>query len=289
MSEETSDEGGAAPAGVNRDIASPAVPPMLLEKLELLPLRERELSTLRQAHQQQLRWIEGTQQLMVRLTTATSLPEALDGLVRSLVDQFGFDLSAVVTNEVLTAGHAASCLTPGDREFLDETIVVVRERHDLVVREAPDGPNERTISWLIGGMATTAEKRQGPVVIVGRTRRTAPYFPKPAGEEAALYRHLLSTLAQVFKSIELQANHHSELERKVAERTAELHQAQRRVVELEKAKVAEQMAGGFAHEAQCAQRRQNLDREGHGRRELRWPHRDRRHRWRAPTHVFHGA
>src|SRR5207237_4464544 len=83
-------------------------------------------------------------------------------------------------------------------------------------------------------------------------RRTAPYDPPPATQEAGLYRHLLSTVSQVFRSISLQARHNAELEQKVIERTAELKEAQLRVVQLEKEKIAEQMAGGFAHEMRNA-------------------------------------
>jgi signal transduction histidine kinase len=90
------------------------------------------------------------------------------------------------------------------------------------------------------------------VVIVGRTRRTAGYFPPPKEHEASLYRHLLSTVAQVFRSIALQSTHQQELERRVALRTAELKEAQERVVQLEREKIAEQMAGGFAHEMRNA-------------------------------------
>jgi signal transduction histidine kinase len=228
------------------------VPPALLEKLKLLPLRERELSTLRQTHQHQQRWIEGTQELMVRLTTALSLREAIDGLVKALVNEFGFDISGASTDHDLFAGDAAQSLTAADSAFLADVMLRARESGELVVAEHTASTQGRTLAWVMAGVAFINDRGEGPVVIVGRTLRTAPYFPKPAGEEVSLYGHLLSTLAQVFRSIELQANHHSELERKVAERTVALHEAQRRVVELEKEKIAEQMAGGFAHEMRNA-------------------------------------
>jgi signal transduction histidine kinase len=240
----------AAPSPVGKGPST--VPQALLDKLKLLPLRERELSTLRQTHQHQQRWIEGTQELMVRLTTAVSIPEALDGLIQSLVQEFGFDISGASTEHDLFAGDAAQSLRAADRGFLAEVIARARESRELVVLEHVGPTENRTLAWLLAGVASTNDKGEGPVVMVGRTLRTAAYFPKPAGEEVGLYRHLLSTLAQVFRSIELQANHHSELERKVAERTAELHEAQKRVVTLEKEKIAEQMAGGFAHEMRNA-------------------------------------
>lgn len=249
--------GTATPSAAPRATGAPAgartvVPPALLEKLKLLPLRERELSTLRQAHQHQQRWIEGTQELMVRLTKAASLQEALDGVIKSLVQEFGFDISGASTHSDLFAGDAAHFLTAVDEAFLADVVGRARASGELVVTENTGTTEGRTLAWLIAGVASTNDRGEGPVVTVGRTLRTAPYFPKPTGDEVGLYRHLLSTLTQVFRSIELQANHHSELERKVAERTSELHQAQKRVVALEREKIAEQMAGGFAHEMRNA-------------------------------------
>ena len=83
-----------------------AAPAALLEKLKLLPLRERELATLRQVHQHHLRWIEGAQALMGRLTQATSIPEGLDVLLKSLVREFGFDISYASTPGSEMAGDA---------------------------------------------------------------------------------------------------------------------------------------------------------------------------------------
>src|SRR6266550_4616897 len=80
------------------------IPPALLEKLKLLPLRERELVTLRQTHQHLLRWIQGSQKLVVRLTDASTISEARSALLRSLVEEFGFDISAASTPKCLLAG-----------------------------------------------------------------------------------------------------------------------------------------------------------------------------------------
>jgi signal transduction histidine kinase len=228
------------------------VPAALLDKLKLLPLRERELATLRQAHQHQQLWIEGTQELMVRLANASSIPEAVLGLAKSLVHEFGFDISCVATADNLLAGDAANALTAADQAFMQELIARVRASGELAVAECGTAGGERTLAWLMAGLSATNEAGEGPIVVVGRTTRTAPYYPAPKGNESSLYRHLLASLAQVFRAIALAATQNSELERKVAERTSALHAAQKRVVELEKEKIAEQMAGGFAHEMRNA-------------------------------------
>jgi signal transduction histidine kinase len=232
--------------------AETSVPAALLAKLKLLPLRERELSTLRQVHQHHLRWIEGAQELMARLTSAGSIPEAVDTLLSSLVREFGFDISFASSSASEIAGDAARELTPADRQFFAQVVDEVKRAGSVVVAKGESIQGERTLAWLMGGVASTAEMEDQPIVVVGRTLRTAPYYPAPEAKEAGLYRHLLSTVAQVFRSIELQATHNSELSRKVRERTAALEEAQRRVLELEREKVAEQMAGGFAHEMRNA-------------------------------------
>jgi signal transduction histidine kinase len=229
-----------------------AIPPALLEKLKLLPLRERELSTLRQLHQHQLRWIEGAQELMVHLANASTIPEALQALVTSLVQEFGFDLSGASTPVKLLAGDPVEQFTGVDHAFIDAVVRQTRQARALVISEGNGLDGDRCIAWLMAGLASTGEVGDEPVVIVGRTRRTAVYYPPPREQEAGLYRHLLSTVSQVFRTIAFQASHNFELERKVVERTAALHEAQRRVVELEKQKTAEQMAGGFAHEMRNA-------------------------------------
>jgi signal transduction histidine kinase len=232
--------------------ADAIVPASLLEKLKLLPLRERELSTLRQTHQRQLSWIEGAQQLMVRLTNAATIPEAEDALLQSLVGEFGFDISGAFTSTRVLAGDPVLELTPVDLAFFEKVAHEVRSTRGLVISRGLDIEGDRTLDWLMGGLTGTSDAGEEPVVIIGRTRRTAPYYPPPAAQEAGLYRHLLSTVSQVFRSISLQARHNSELERKVIERTRELNEAQLRVVELEREKIAEQMAGGFAHEMRNA-------------------------------------
>jgi signal transduction histidine kinase len=231
------------------DVTSAAA---LLEKLKLLPLRERELSTLRQTHQRQLSWIEGAQQLMVRLTNATTIPEAEGALLQSLVGEFGFDISGAFTSTRVLAGDPVRDLTPVDLAFFEKVAREVRSTRGLVISRGLDIEGDRTLDWLMGGLTGTTDVGEEPVVIIGRTRRTAPYYPPPAAQEAGLYRHLLSTVSQVFRSISLQARHNAELEQKVIERTAELKEAQLRVVQLEREKIAEQMAGGFAHEMRNA-------------------------------------
>jgi signal transduction histidine kinase len=210
------------------------------------------LSTLRQKYQHQLQWIEGSQQLMVRLTTASSVPEAVAGLVKSLVQEFGFDLSGAATEENLLAGDAAEVLTAADHSFIQEVVLQVRRSRELVIAESTGADTEQSLAWLMAGVAATTDTGEGPIIIVGRTRRTAAYYPVPKGKEFQLFLHLLSTVAQAFRSIGFQATYQLELERKVAERTEALYNAQKRVVELEKEKVAEQMAGGFAHEMRNA-------------------------------------
>jgi signal transduction histidine kinase len=239
-----------APARVEEREA--AVPAALLAKLKLLPLRERELSTLRQLHQHQVRWIEGAQELMVRLANASTIPQAVHALVNSLVQEFGFDLSGASTPAMLLAGDPLEQLTSVDHSFIEAVIQQTRQSRVLVISEGASFRGERTLAWLMAGLASTSDMANEPIVIVGRTHRTAPYYPTPREQEAGLYRHLVSTVAQVFRSIALQATHNLELERKVAVRTAALHEAQSRVVELEKQKTAEQMAGGFAHEMRNA-------------------------------------
>jgi signal transduction histidine kinase len=229
-----------------------SIPPALLEKLKLLPLRERELVTLRQTHQHLLRWIQGSQELTVRLTDASTIPEARTALLRSLVEEFGFDVSAASTPECLLAGDPVEQLTAADRLFLDDVANEVRRARALVISQGDAAGGERTLGWLMGGPAGMMDTGEELVVLVGRTRRTAVYYPPPNELEAGLYRHLLSTVAQAFKSISLQSSHQLELERQVALRTRELKQAQDRVIQLERAKIAEQMAGGFAHEMRNA-------------------------------------
>ncbi len=63
---------------INGVAESPGVPPALLEKLKLLPLRERELVTLRQIHQHHLRWIQGSQELMSNAGLAHGRPRRYD-------------------------------------------------------------------------------------------------------------------------------------------------------------------------------------------------------------------
>jgi len=232
--------------------ADPALPPALLQKLKLLPLRERELSTLRQLHQHQVRWIEGAQQLMVALTSASSIPDAQYALLDALVQEFGFDISGASTPKTLLAGDPVADLTEADRSFFEAVVSEVTRGRALVVSEGSEIAGERTLGWLMGGLLGAADGGDDLVVVVGRTQRTAAYYPPPKQQEVGLYRHLLSTVAQVFRSISLQARHNAELERKVVERTGELREAQRRVVRLERQRMAEQMAGGFAHEMRNA-------------------------------------
>jgi signal transduction histidine kinase len=228
------------------------IPPGLLEKLKLLPLRERELSTLRQQHQHQLRWLEATGELMVRLTHASTTAEAEEALLKSLVQEFGFDISGSSTPGSALEGDPVRDLTTTDRQFFDLVVGEVRRSKALVISQGEGLAGERALSWLMGGLAAMPDEKDQPVVIVGRTMRTAPYYPAPEKEETGLYRHLLSTVAQVLRAISLQATHNLELERKVVERTSELREAQNRVIRLEKEKVTEQMAGGFAHEMRNA-------------------------------------
>jgi signal transduction histidine kinase len=227
------------------------IPPELYEKLKLLPLRERELATLRQLHQNQLRWIEATGELMVRLSHASTTKEAEVALLKSLVQEFGFDISGSSTPGFFE-GDPVRELTPVDSRFFNEVVREVRSSRSLVISRGEGIEGERTLAWLMGGVAAMPDGADESIVLVGRTLRTAPYYPPPNKEEAGLYGHLLSIVAQVFRSISLQAMHNQELERKVAERTAELREAQNRVVRLEKEKVTEQMAGGFAHEMRNA-------------------------------------
>ncbi len=242
-------DGSSTPADKRPDAG---IPPALLEKLKLLPLRERELVTLRQTHQHLLRWIQGSQELMVRLTDASTIPEARVALLRSLVEEFGFDISGSSSPENLLAGDPVQELTLADRSFFDEVTSEVRRARALVISRADASSAERTLGWLMGGLAGTTDTGDEQVVIVGRTRRTAVYYPPPNELEAGLYRHLLSTVAQAFKSISLQSSHNLELERQVALRTKELKEVQDRVIQLEREKIAEQMAGGFAHEMRNA-------------------------------------
>src|SRR5262249_10464668 len=93
---------------------------------KLLPLRERELVTLRKTHQHLLRWIQGSQELMVRLTNSSTVAEARTALLKSLVEEFGFDISAAYTPASLLAGDPVEELTAADRLFFDAVIVEVR-------------------------------------------------------------------------------------------------------------------------------------------------------------------
>ncbi len=237
---------------INGVAESPGVPPALLEKLKLLPLRERELVTLRQIHQHHLRWIQGSQELMVRLSNASTIPEGQGALLRSLVEEFGFDISGASMPETVLAGDPVHELTATDRLLFEQVINEVRRTRSLVISQGEDLEGNRTLGWLMGGLAGTTDTGHEHIVVVGRTRRTASYYPPPKDQEAGLYRHLLSTVEQVFRSISLQSTHNYELERKVVERTRELREAQERVVQLEREKIAEQMAGGFAHEMRNA-------------------------------------
>jgi signal transduction histidine kinase len=189
---------------------------------------------------------------MVRLTSAGTIPEAEEALLQSLVGEFGFDISAAFTSTRLLAGDPVRDLTEADLAFFQSVAREVRSKRELVISSGTEIHGPRTLAWLMGGLSGATEVGEELVVIIGRTERTAPYYPPPASQEAGLYRHLLSTVAQVFRSISLMARHHSELERKVIERTRELNEAQQRVVQLEKEKIAEQMAGGFAHEMRNA-------------------------------------
>src|SRR5262245_38257050 len=130
------------------------IPAALLEKLKLLPLRERELVTLRQTHQHLLRWIQGSQELMVRLTNASTIPEAQAALVKSLVEEFGFDVSGVAD---LLAGDPVQELTTADRVFVDDVTNAVRRARTLVIVTGEAAGGDRTLGWLMGGLAGTTD------------------------------------------------------------------------------------------------------------------------------------
>lgn len=135
-------DGSSTPADKRPDAG---IPPALLEKLKLLPLRERELVTLRQTHQHLLRWIQGSQELMVRLTDASTIPEARAALLRSLVEEFGFDISGASSPENLLAGDPVQELTLADRSFFDEVTSEVRRARALVISRADASSAERTL------------------------------------------------------------------------------------------------------------------------------------------------
>ncbi len=195
--------------------------PELLAKLRLLVVRERELATLRQVHEQHLRWIQAGQQLMAQLARTSSLGEAIGTLVTSLVAEFRYDMAGALSPPSLS-GDPVHALTTVDRHFIDQVLTQAKHTGDLVVSEGTEIDGPRTLAWLMAGSAGTSDMEEQPVIVVGRTRRTAAYYPVPKSEESGSYRHLLSTVAQVFRSVSLQASHKSELERKVEERTAEL-------------------------------------------------------------------
>ena len=131
---------GISQTAAEGDQAAPRalVPPALLEKLKLLPLRERELSTLRQIHQHHLRWIQAAQELMVRLSNSTDIPEALDALLKSLVEEFGFDISMASSPGSVAAGDPVRDLTPADHVFLQSVLAQAGSSKELVISKGEE-------------------------------------------------------------------------------------------------------------------------------------------------------
>ncbi|MCA9491550.1 MAG: HAMP domain-containing histidine kinase [Myxococcales bacterium] len=173
--------------------------PQLAEKLRLLLVRERELMAARQELYAHRRWMDRVQRITAELAAAGTVEEARQRLVEQLVEVSPYQLAAVLPMD----GRPVACGAVDGRGFLelvgrhasafDDGVAVV----DAVdaVEEGEDTP-----TWLMGGRV-----RGGTLVVVGRTRRVAPYYAAPWDLDREHLGYLLETLFHALSAVRLRA------------------------------------------------------------------------------------
>ncbi|MEQ1564327.1 MAG: ATP-binding protein [Myxococcota bacterium] len=191
---------------------------LLLAKVRLLLIRERELMAVRQELHTHRAWMERVQRLIAATTQATTVQEAWGVLVRHLVDSSPYEFAAVVPTDGPPVTHGLA-----DDAGLPELASLYQDRWGTGcgVMELPEGQEGRP-SWLLGGVVGGGAEPVRAIVLVGRTRRTAGYYLPPWDTDREHLGYLLETLSQAIAAVRLRAaltTERNKLQIEVAEAT----------------------------------------------------------------------
>ncbi len=207
-------------------MASPAA---LMEKLRLLLVRERELTSLRQEYHGYRAWMEKVHATSLRLAELPDREQVLSQLVAALVADFTFEYAAAISGHFHVAAGAAP-ETAADFGLLTQAVAEARASGQIAVSVPPgrlltSDVNSGKLGWLL---AAPVQGSLEFVLVVGRSPRASSYFPPPWDRELDRFRHLRDTVAHVLDAVGLRVDliaERNNLQAEVLRATAELSAA----------------------------------------------------------------
>ena len=204
-----------------------------MEKLRLLLVRERELSSLRQEYSAYRTWMEKIHSVMLRLATHNDRGQMLQQLVASLVSDFSFEYAAAISETAqIAAGTAPE--TASDFGMLTRAIADARSTGDIGVTTVPIDIHSSALTlgrlgWLLAAPvhvpSQTSDDDLDFVLLVGRSPRASAFNPPPWDRDIDRIRHLRDTVAHVLAAVDARAAlivERNKLEAEVLRATAQL-------------------------------------------------------------------
>lgn len=177
---------------------------IILDKLRLLLVRERELMAVRQMLHAHQTWMLRVQRLTVALSAADTVDDAWSLLAQRLVDASPYEFAAVLP----VCGDPVVIGAPDDALLLRIINLHVdrwRDTVDVLDLSGDADCGEQFPCWLLGGMVHGEQDETKAIVVVGRTRRTAAFFNPPWKLDSDHIGYLLETLSHVIDAVGLRA------------------------------------------------------------------------------------
>jgi signal transduction histidine kinase/ActR/RegA family two-component response regulator len=211
-------------------------------KLKDLLVRERDLNNLRSQMAGLRAWMVRVQEITKALSGAETTAEARELLLSLLLSNAPYEFACIMQGgELVLRGVEPSARS---RARLLELAREARRTYAVSVVELSfDDEDERDARWVLAGSVTATDAGAGEslTVLMGRTSRTAGYYPGPWHDELERMGYLLSTITHVYAAVEYRAA-------LVVERNGLAEQVRVATQELERA-VVEAKAAATAAEA----------------------------------------
>jgi PAS domain S-box-containing protein len=204
-------------------------------KLKDLLVLERDRNNQRNQRAELRAWMVRVQEITKALSRAETTPEARELLLSLLLSKAPYEFACVMAGgELVLRGVELSARS---RARLLELAREARRTDAVNVVELPPDDADGGARWALVG-SVTATEGESLTVLMGRTARTAGYYPGPWDGEIERMGYLLSTISHVYAAVEYRAalvverNGLAEQVRVATQELREVSKLQRRFFEL---------------------------------------------------------